>query len=102
MSELILPGEKKIIALKPNAPVKAADGSHWKSGLDMLKELVNDLEHDRLMAPEVVYVAMQSRHPVHREMVAHPSYCWTNQEIGSLGMIGLLEKHKFKLMNGGK
>ncbi len=92
----------KIVMLKPHNAVGATDGSHWKSGLDMLKELVNDIEKGRLSPPEIVYVAMQTRHSVNQMMVAHPSYCWSSKEGSGLDMIGLLAKHENKLLNPGR
>jgi|SRR5579863_83317 len=92
----------KIVMLKPNNAIGTTDGSHWKSALDMLKELVNDIEKGRVSAPEYIYVAMQTRHSINQDMVAHPSYCWSAQPNSGLNMIGLLAKHNNKLLNPGR
>jgi hypothetical protein len=104
MSDIPIIGQKpKVAILHPkNNAIGVTDGSHWKSALDMLKELVNDLEHGRISAPEYIYVAMQTRHSINRDMVAHPSYCWGSTPNSGLNMIGLLAKHENKLLNPGR
>ena len=93
----------KVALLRPkNNAIGTTDGSNWKSALDMLKELVNDLEHGRISTPEIIYVAMQTRHSVSTALVAHPSYCWSGKEGSGLDMIGLLAKHENKLLNPGR
>ena len=93
----------KVAVLHPkNNAIGTTDGSHWKSALDMLKELVNDLEKGRISTPEIIYVAMQTRHSVNTALVAHPSYCWSGKEGSGLDMIGLLAKHENKLLNPGR
>jgi len=73
------------------------DGKHWTCALDMLKELVNDIEHGRCEAPDVIYVAMQTRHPKKPELVAYPSCCWSDSRSNGLIMQGLLAKHTYQV-----
>jgi hypothetical protein len=101
MSDIKMIGTSpKITILHPkNNAITATDGSNWKSALDMLKELVNDIEKGRVSAPEIIYVAMQTRHSINRDMVAIPGYCWAEQPGSGISMIGLLVKHQNKLLN---
>lgn len=95
----IPPGGKVIQFGKPAAPITKHAGEHWNSALDCLKELVSDIETGRTDAPTMIYVAVQARHPEHPEMVKYPSYCWSEGKSYGLAMVGLLEKHKAKILS---
>src|ERR1700688_3847304 len=101
MSDVPMIGQKpKVHILRPNNAIQATPAPHWQSALDMLKELVNDIEKGRVSAPEIVYVAMQTRHSINRDMVATPAYHWADKQETGLALIGLLAKHQNKLLNG--
>jgi hypothetical protein len=84
----------------PPKPIQAGEGEHWKSAVDLLKELIVDIEHGRIPEPECMYVAMQCRDPKSRAGIARPGYSWTTEEWklqGRLLMIGLLTHHASSL-----
>jgi hypothetical protein len=89
----------KVISLRPHAPIVEHGGEHWKSALDCLKELVNDIETGRINAPTAVYVAMQTAHPEKPQYKSYPSYCWSGEQTNGLFMLGLLTKHTYKVAN---
>lgn len=87
---------QKVVLLGRKPPVANLDGSTWKSALDMLKELMNDIEHGRIEAPDMVYVAMHSTTP-DKKMYKLPSYVWAEGQDdihARLKMVGLLDLHK--------
>lgn len=87
-----------VVNLRPNNKLTEPDPvPHWTSALDCLRELINDIEHGRINPPDVIYVAMQTRHPTVADMVAYPSYCWAEHKSSALLMGGLLAKHQAKV-----
>lgn len=85
-----------ILGRKP--PIKDTLGKdiHWETPLDMLKELVNDLEHGRIAMPASVYVAMRVHHPDDNTKSAYPHYMFSDGDI--LTMAGVLAKHQRNLL----
>ena len=93
--EFIPPVQRPVQQLPPK-PVQYGEGEQWKSAVDLLKELIVDIEHGRIPAPECIYVAMQCRDPNDRALVKGPGYSWATPECeahGRLIMIGLLTRH---------
>lgn len=89
------PSPVNVVALPPK-PITDNEGMHWKSAVDVLKELINDIEHGRLQPPELIYIAMQTRHPERPELVQRPAYSWAPEDLkiqARLLMMGLLTHH---------
>ena len=85
---LVLPPNVVKLRAKP-VPIESGEGEYWTSALDLLKELVHDIETGRVHAPEVIYVAMQTRNE--KGMIAHPAYSWAVDKRNSLlQCLGLL------------
>ena len=93
----LIPPSSKVISLRPHAPIVEHGGEHWKSALDCLKELVNDIETGRINPPTAVYVAMQTAHHEKPQYKSYPSYCWSGEQANGLFMLGLLTKHASKI-----
>lgn len=87
-------GEIIQFAPKPAAP---PPGEGWTCALDMLKELIRDIESGEVAAPELIYVAMQTRDPNNPIRIARPAYNWFDPNIrqhSQLLLAALLEHHK--------
>jgi hypothetical protein len=70
----------------------------WQSAVDLLHELINDIEHNRIVDPDMIYVAMRVKHPTQEGVYAFPHYQWGPPSPGaSLLMSGLLHKHLQRL-----
>lgn len=95
----IPPGGKILKFGKAPPPITKHAGGHWTTALDCLKELVSDIETGRVTPPSMVHISLQTKHPEHPEMVAYPSYCWSEGKTYGLAMVGLLEKHKNKILS---
>jgi hypothetical protein len=66
----------------------------WQNAVDVLRELINDIEHDRIPQPDMIYIAMRSPHPEQKDVYQYPRYVWAPPSPGaSLLMTGLLNKH---------
>lgn len=92
-----VPPEVTMLPPKPITDKEKDATKHWVCAVDMLKELINDIEHGRINPPEFIYVAMRTRHPENKTFVAHPSYCWTPDEFKPVSrflMKGLLAHHE--------
>lgn len=97
--EFIPPVQRPVKQLPPK-PIHESEGEQWKSAVDLLKELIVDIEHGRILEPECIYVAMQCRDPNNRARATGPGYSWVNPECraeGRLIMIGLLTHHASSL-----
>ena len=86
-------------------PIQDNEGMEWKSAVDLLKELVHDIEAGRLEPPEMIYVAMLTRHPDpgKQDMVGYPSYSWMESPAkrALVAFSGLLNRHMYLMQERG-
>jgi hypothetical protein len=92
------PGSQKVVLINPKKNmITPHEGSHWTCALDVLKELIIDIEAGRIQPPDLIYIAMQTRNPKDKALVAYPSYCWYPGGMAGLAISGLLAKHQHKV-----
>ena len=97
-----LPENVTFLRDKP-VPIQDNEGMGWKSAVDLLKELVHDIEAGRIEPPEMIYVAMLTRHPEKQDLVGYPSYSWMEPPVtrALVAFSGLLNRHTYLMQERG-
>jgi hypothetical protein len=93
--ELLLP--PGVTRLEPK-PIKEDEGKAWQSSLDCLKELIKDIEHERISEPDMIFICLRTKHK-EKQAFAYPAYGWSKVNDGDtwLKMMGLLQHHLIDL-----